>query len=75
MKIGDVTQTDVAILYIKGIAKDNLVEEVKQRLHTIKTDGILESGNIEAFIEDKTFTVFFLQFIIQNAQMQSQEIC
>lgn len=58
MKIGDVTQTDVAILYIKGIAKDDLVEEVKQRLHTIKTDGILESGNIEAFIEDKTFTVF-----------------
>lgn len=58
MKIGEVTQTDVAILYIRGIVKEELVEEVKQRLHDIKTDGILESGNIEAFIEDKTFTVF-----------------
>jgi spore germination protein KA len=58
MKIGRVTQTDVAVLYIKGIVNDKLVQEVKQRLSGIEMDGILESGNIEELIQDQTFTPF-----------------
>ncbi len=58
MKIGNVTQTDVAIMYIKGIVNDKLVQEVKQRLNDIKIDGVLESGYIEEFIQDETFTPF-----------------
>jgi spore germination protein KA len=58
MKIGEVTQTDVAIMYIKGIANDEIVEEVKKRLHRIHIDSILESGYIEQLIEDQTFTTF-----------------
>ncbi|WCK55675.1 spore germination protein [Aneurinibacillus sp. Ricciae_BoGa-3] len=58
MKIGNVTQTDVAILYIKGIANDKLIQEVKRRLIAIEIDGILESGYIEELIQDKTFTPF-----------------
>jgi spore germination protein KA len=44
MKIGNVTQTDVAIMYIKGIVNDKLVQEVRQRLNDIEIDSILESG-------------------------------
>jgi spore germination protein KA len=58
MKIGEVTQTDVAIMYIKGIANDEIVEEVKKRLRRIHIDSILESGYIEQLIEDQTFTTF-----------------
>jgi spore germination protein KA len=54
MKIGNVTQTDVAIMYIKGIANDKLVQEVKQRLNDIEIDGVLESGYIEDFIQDQS---------------------
>lgn len=52
MKIGRQTQTDVIIAYIKGIANDKIVEEVKRRLSRIDTDSILESGYIEEYIED-----------------------
>ena len=58
MKIGNVTQTDVAVMYVKGIANDKLVQEVKKRLNDIKIDGILESGYIEELIQDETFTLF-----------------
>lgn len=58
MKIGAVSQTDIAILYIKGIANEKIVEEVKERLKRIDIDSILGSGYIEQLIEDQTWTTF-----------------
>ncbi|EFM12550.1 GerA spore germination protein [Paenibacillus curdlanolyticus YK9] len=52
LKIGAVTQTSIAMLYIEGIAKPEIVQEVRTRLGKINTDAILESGYIEEFIED-----------------------
>lgn len=58
MRIGKQTQTDVCIAYIKGIAADSLIGEIKQRLKRINTDSILESGYIEEFIMDAPLSVF-----------------
>jgi spore germination protein KA len=56
--IGEVTQTEVDIMYIKGIANDEIVQEVRDRLDRIKIDGILESGYIEDLIQDEVWTPF-----------------
>ncbi|WNR44143.1 spore germination protein [Paenibacillus roseipurpureus] len=56
--IGRITQTDVAIMYIKGLVNDNILEEVRTRLGRIDIDGILESGYIEELIQDETYTPF-----------------
>ena len=58
MKIGKKTKTDVSLLYINGIAKDEIIEEVRKRLKRITIDSILESGYIEQLIEDQTNTTF-----------------
>lgn len=58
MNIGHVTNTTVAIMYIKGIVNDQLLEEVKHRLNDIKIDGILESGYIEQLIQDHPSSPF-----------------
>jgi spore germination protein KA len=58
MKLGRVTKTPIALLYINNIADQKLVEEVKIRLGRIDSDSILESGQLEEFIQDETFTVF-----------------
>lgn len=58
MRIGRQTRTEVCIAYIKGIAADSLIAELKRRLKRIKTDSILESGYIEEFIADAPFSVF-----------------
>ncbi|KAF9118084.1 hypothetical protein BGX30_004846, partial [Mortierella sp. GBA39] len=56
--IGRVTQTNVAVMYIHGIASDNVVQEILKRLDRIDIDSVLESGYIEEFIQDATFTPF-----------------
>ncbi|WP_374722962.1 spore germination protein [Peribacillus tepidiphilus] len=58
MSIGRVSKTDVAIMYINGIANEEIVEEVRKRLKRIDIDSILESGYIEQLIEDQTLTTF-----------------
>ncbi|TJY41580.1 spore germination protein [Cohnella pontilimi] len=57
-KIGTRTQTDVAIMYIKGLADEKVLQELRCRLDKIDIDGILESGYIEEFIQEKTLTPF-----------------
>ncbi|MFE7084038.1 spore germination protein [Priestia megaterium] len=58
LKVGRVTKTDLTMMYIHGIANDKVVEEIRQRLHKIDIDSILESGYIEQLIEDETITPF-----------------
>lgn len=57
-KIGKITQTDVDIMFINGIADEKIVEEVRSRLKSIDIDGILESGYIEDLIQDDQWTPF-----------------
>ncbi|MHB1043166.1 MAG: spore germination protein [Eubacteriales bacterium] len=58
LRLGEVTDTDVAVVYIEGIANDKLVAEVNSRLERIKVDAILESGYIEELIEDNPWSPF-----------------
>jgi len=56
--IGKRTKTDISIAYINGIANPKVIKEVFKRLDQIDTDAILDSGYIEEFIQDKTYTPF-----------------
>ncbi|HVJ48432.1 spore germination protein [Desulfitobacterium sp.] len=58
LQIGSQTKTTVCVAYLKGIANEKVVEEIKNRLKRIDTDSILESGYIEAFIEDGPLSLF-----------------
>jgi spore germination protein KA len=58
LKIGKQTKTDVCLIYIKNIVMPGLLEEVKKRLNAINTDSILDSGYIEAYIEDAPLSIF-----------------
>ncbi|XEC93940.1 spore germination protein [Paenibacillus tarimensis] len=58
MRIGKVSQTEVAIMYLKGTAEEALIQEVRQRLKDIRIDAVLESGYIEELIENQTYTPF-----------------
>lgn len=71
MKIGKLTLTDVSIMYIKGLADENIVQEVKQRLNRIKTDSILGTGYIEEFIQDRTSTPFPTMFNTERPDVAS----
>jgi spore germination protein KA len=52
LTLGTVTKTPIAILYIEGVAKEEIYKEVKSRIEKIEIDGILDSLYIEEMIED-----------------------
>ncbi|WP_391122818.1 spore germination protein [Psychrobacillus sp. L3] len=56
--IGKRSKTNIAVMYIKGVAKDDIVKEVNSRLDRIDIDGILESSYIEELIQDSQFSPF-----------------
>lgn len=60
LQVGRITKTDVAIAYIDGVVNPELVQEVHRRIERIDIDGVLESGYLEAFIEDNCWTPFAL---------------
>ena len=70
-KIGTRSNTDVAVLYIEGVAMESVIQEVDRRLKEIETDGILESGYIEQFIEDSHWSPFPL---IQNTERSDKAV-
>jgi len=52
--VGRQTKTAIAVCYMKNIANDNLVKELKKRLENLSVDNILTSGYLEeAIIDDK----------------------
>lgn len=57
-KIGKRTQTKVSIIYIKGIAQDKNVNKIKKKLKKINIDGIIDSGYIRDYLEEKQRSSF-----------------
>lgn len=58
MEVGVRTKTKIAICYLKGLASEKILKEVKNRLNNINIDGVLESEYIEEFIKDSPLSLF-----------------
>jgi spore germination protein KA len=57
-KLGTITQTEVAIVYLNNLVAEQLVNEVRSRVNQIEIDGVLESNYIEEFLQDKHYSPF-----------------
>ena len=56
--IGERTNTEIAICYIDGIADNEIVKEIENKLKNIKIDGILDSYYIQSILESRSNTTF-----------------
>jgi spore germination protein KA len=66
MQLGEITQTDVAIMYVKGIVNDKLLTEVKERLGKIEADEVASSNTIQEWINDDTWTPWPTLFVTER---------
>jgi hypothetical protein len=57
-RIGKVTDTPVAILYIEGIVDPKLVVEIRERLSRIQIDSILDVNYVREMIRDSPLSLF-----------------
>ncbi|GIM28219.1 spore germination protein KA [Clostridium polyendosporum] len=56
--LGKESNTDIAIVYIDGLADETIVNDVKNRINKIDVDYILESGAVEELIQDSKYSIF-----------------
>jgi hypothetical protein len=56
--VGELSQTDLVITYIDGIAPTGIIEELRDRISRIQIDGLLGSEFLEEFIEDAPYSPF-----------------
>ncbi|MEK3734193.1 spore germination protein [Paenibacillus sp. FSL M8-0334] len=57
-KIGEQTNTQVAIMYIEGLCHVDVLEELRRRMDAIELDSVLESNYIEEMIQDQKYSPF-----------------
>ncbi|MDQ0159893.1 spore germination protein [Alkalibacillus salilacus] len=61
--IGDMIPTEVRLLYLSDIANDEAVQEMRDRLNSLKIDDVLESSALTQYIEDNSYSIF-PQFLV-----------
>ncbi|KRQ87776.1 Spore germination protein B1 [Caloramator mitchellensis] len=57
-KLGERSQTDIAIMYIEDIVDKRVLDELNKKLGKISIDTIMDSGYLEQLLEDKVFSIF-----------------
>ena len=57
-KLGKLTNSKIAIIYIDNVVNKIALTELKKRLSKINIDGILDSNYISELIGDKSFSTF-----------------
>ncbi|KOY83615.1 spore germination protein [Lysinibacillus macroides] len=58
IKIGRRTNTAVTLLYMNGLASDQMVNTVRQRLASLDLDALIDSAVLAEMIDDNSLSVF-----------------
>ncbi|HHW15683.1 MAG TPA: spore germination protein, partial [Firmicutes bacterium] len=58
LQVGQLSRTDVALIYLRELTNPKLVEEVRRRLRSISLDLVTSSGAIEQLIQDQSNSLF-----------------
>lgn len=58
LKIGQRSQTDVAMIYISSIADDKLVNTIRNKISLVDVDRLHETGILEQYIDRYRYNIF-----------------
>lgn len=72
--IGEDTSTSVYLSYIKDIADNKIVKEVRKRLEKIDINAVFDSSTIEELISDETLTPFPLIYNSERPDMIAADL-
>ena len=56
--VGDVTKTQICVMYLKGIATKSVVKQVVNKIKKISIDGIIDSYYIAEFLAPRKYSIF-----------------
>ena len=55
---GKISHTAVKIFYLRGVASEKLVREVKERISKVEISVVLDSGYLQPFLDGKRLSLF-----------------
>lgn len=56
--VGRQTHTAISVVYLKGIARKDILDRIVEKIRSISIDGIIDSYYIESFLEDDRIKFF-----------------
>lgn len=56
--VGEETKTKISIMYVEGIAKENVIQKVRERIKNIKVPSIVSVSDFEEHIVDRKYSIF-----------------
>lgn len=57
-KVGEMTQTDVAVLSVSGLVNDRYLKEIRKRIQNVETDSLLDTGDLTQLLDDQPLSPF-----------------
>ncbi len=57
-EVGDDTVTGISLLYIKGVASEEQVNTMRQRIENLEVSGLIDSAILAELIDDSSKTIF-----------------
>lgn len=58
LKVGNQTNTSLSILYIDGVASEQNVNTVRQRIQTLDIEDLIDSAELAELIDDSSLSIF-----------------
>jgi len=58
LNIGIRTKSPVSLIYLNGIINEDLPKEILKRLNSINVDGLVDTSQIQALIQEHKWTIF-----------------
>lgn len=58
LKLGELTNTDVVIVYLDNVCDKNIPLKIKKKLEDIKIDGVIDSFYVAQFLEEHPYSIF-----------------
>jgi spore germination protein len=56
--VGTYTQTEVVLAYLKELADEKVLSEIRDKLSSIRLEGVLDSAYLEECLENNSFSIF-----------------
>lgn len=74
LRVGRISSTTVAIVYLGNVVDKRVVDRVRQRLNAIDVDGAVDTNFIRAFIEDKPTSLFAQSSLSEKPDVVSSKL-
>ncbi|WCN39520.1 spore germination protein [Aneurinibacillus uraniidurans] len=72
--VGERGKSTVSLLYLQDVVNQDFLQEMQKRIAQIKVDTILNTGELEGFIEDHAYTPFPQFFVTERPDTAASHI-